>query len=188
MGRSPRLQIPGGFHHVTTRGNRKQRIYVDARDALEFERLLARVVRSLTWRVHSYCWMPTHYHLLVETPEPNLSAGMQRLNGVYAKSFNYAHGFAGHLFERRFRCVVVDNEPQLHETARYVALNPVRAGLCREPVDWPWSSYAAMIGRAAAPDFLTCNWLLSQFGPDRERARARFAEFVEVALDAERAA
>ena len=188
MGRIRRPQIAGGFYHVTTRGNRKQRIYLDENDALEFEALLTRIVRSLTWRVHSYCWMPTHYHLLLETCEPNLSAGMQRLNGVYAKSFNYAHGFEGHLFERRFRSIVVENEPQLWETARYVALNPVRAGLCGDPADWPWSSYAAMIGRAEAPAFLECDWLLSHFGPDRERAQAAFAEYVEGALLAELAA
>jgi hypothetical protein len=122
--------------------------------------------------------MPTHYHLLIETLEPNLSAGMQRLNGVYAKSFNYAHGFEGHLFERRFRSVVIETEPQLFETARYVALNPVRAGLCGDPADWPWSSYAAMTGRAKAPSFLTCDWLLSHFGRERERAGAHFADFV----------
>ena len=175
----PRPQIPGGFYHVTTRGNRKQRIFLEGNDAIEFEALLARVVRSLEWRVHSHCWMPTHYHLLIETGEPNLSAGMQRLNGVYAKSFNYAHGFEGHLFERRFRSVVVETAPQLFETARYIALNPVRAGLCGDAADWPWSSYAPMIGRARAPSFLTRDWLLSHFGRDPERARSNFAEFVD---------
>jgi putative transposase len=179
MGRIPRPQIPGGFYHVTTRGNRSQRIYLDGSDALEFEALLTRVVTSLMWRVHAYCWMPTHYHLLLETQEPNLSAGMQRLNGVYAKSFNYAHGFEGHLFERRFRSIVIDNEPQLFETARYVVRNPVRAGLCAEPADWPWSSFAAMVGGGKPPAFLTCDWLLSHFGRDRERARANFTEFVQ---------
>jgi putative transposase len=184
----PRPQIPGGFFHVTTRGNRQQRIYLDRGDALEFEALLTRIVRSLMWRVHSYCWMPTHYHLLIQTPEPNLSRGMQRLNGVYAKSFNYAHGFEGHLFERRFRSIVIDNEPQLFETSRYVALNPVRAGLCTAPADWPWSSYRAFVGDAEPPAFLTCDWLLSHFGRDRERACAAFRAFVEGALVAERAA
>jgi REP-associated tyrosine transposase len=188
MGRAPRPQIPGGFYHVMTRGNRKQPIYLDASDVVEFEAVLTRIVRSLAWRVHSHCWMPTHYHLLVETPDPNLSAGMQRLNGVYAKSFNYAHGFEGHLFERRFRCVVVEHAPQLFETARYIALNPVRAGLCSDPAEWPWSSYAAMIGRAEVPAFLTCEWLLSHFGPDIETARGRFADFVHDRLVVELAA
>jgi REP element-mobilizing transposase RayT len=182
MGRSPRPQIAGGFYHVMTRGNRRQRIYLDRGDAVEFEALLTRVVRSLEWRVHGHCWMPTHYHLIIETAEPNLSAGIQRLNGVYAKSFNYAHGFAGHLFERRFRSVVIKTNPQLFEAARYVALNPVRAGLCSDSADWPWSSYVAMLGRVAPPLFLTCDWLLSRFGPDLESARTNFAEFVEERL------
>lgn len=188
MGRIRRPQIAGGIYHVMTRGNRRQRIYVNESDALAFEALLTRIVRSLRWRVHSSCWMPTHYHLLLETVEPNLSAGMQRLNGVYAKSFNYAHGFEGHLFERRFRSIVVENEPQCWETARYIALNPVRAGLCTDPADWPWSSYAAMIGRADAPAFLTCDWLLSKFGPDEGRAREAFAEYVEGGFVADLAA
>jgi putative transposase len=179
MARAPRLQIAGGFYHVMTRGNRRQRIYVYDDDVVEFERVLTRVVRRLEWRIHGFCLMPNHYHLVVETPDANLSVGMQRLNGIYAKSFNYAHGYEGHLFERRFRSVVVEGDAHMLELARYLALNPVRAGLCGHPAEWRWSSYGALAGRAPAPAFLTCDWLLSQFGPDVSRARTRFAGFVD---------
>lgn len=163
---------------MTTRGNRHQAIYFDDFDRRQFTALLARVVEALHWQCHGFCLMPNHYHLVLETPEPNLSAGMQRLNGVYAKTFNWIHGFEGHLFERRFRCVVPESESHVLELARYVALNPVRAGLCDHPADWRWSSYRALAGLADPPTFLTCDWLLSLFAVDRQRAQLRFTEFV----------
>jgi putative transposase len=179
MGRARRLQIAGGIYHVTTRGNRRQPTYATESDYAFFCHLLASCVRRLTWRCHAFCLMPNHYHLLLETPEPNLSAGMQRLNGVYAKWFNETHGFEGHLFERRFRGIAVETEPHALELSRYIVLNPVRAGLCKYPTDWRWSSYAAMTDPTPAPEFLTCQWLLAQFGPDVARARAAYAAFVD---------
>jgi putative transposase len=179
MGRQPRLQVPGGFFHVTTRGNRRQRTFLYDGDAIEFEAVLTRVVKALGWRVHGHCLMPNHYHLAIETPDANLSQGMQRLNGVYAKSFNYAHGLEGHLFERRFRSIAVETDSHMLELARYLALNPVRAGLCSHPSQWRWGSYRAMVGLSTAPAFLTCGWLLSQLAPDLAEARSRFAEFVD---------
>lgn len=178
MARRPRPKLPGGVHHVTTRGNRHQAIYFDDFDRRQFTALLTRVVEALAWRCHGFCLMPNHYHLVLETPEPNLSAGMQRLNGGYAKTFNWIHGFEGHLFERRFRCVVVEREAHVLELARYLALNPVRANLCNQPGDWRWSSYRAFAGLADPPAFLTSDWLLSQFGADPHAAHERFAEFV----------
>jgi len=179
MGRSVRLQIAGGIYHVTTRGNRRQLIYAAEADYGFYCHLLASCVRRLGWRCHAFCLMPNHYHLLLETPEPNLSAGMQRLNGVYAKWFNEANGFEGHLFERRFRGISVETEPHALELSRYIVLNPVRAGLCKRPADWPWSSYAAMTDGTSRPEFLTCEWLLAQFGPDLGRAREAYAAFVD---------
>lgn len=154
-------------------------MYFDDFDRRQFLALLTRVVRVLEWRCHGFCLMPNHYHLVLETPEPNLSAGMQRLNGGYAKTFNWIHGFEGHLFERRFRCVVVERESHMLELARYLALNPVHAGLCNHPSEWPWGSYPALVGLAPPPEFLTCDLLLSLFGPDVKLARSRFAEFVD---------
>jgi REP element-mobilizing transposase RayT len=179
MGRLPRPKLAGGFHHVMTRGNRHQAIFFDDYDRRQFMALLTRVVRALEWRCHGFCLMPNHYHLVLQTPVPNLSAGMQRLNGVYAKTFNWIHGFEGHLFERRFRCAVVERDSHMLELARYLALNPVEAGLCNRPAEWPWGSYRAMAGLTPPPEFLTCDWLLSHFAPDLKLARSCFEAFVD---------
>jgi REP element-mobilizing transposase RayT len=184
MGRLPRPLFAGGYYHVTTRGNRHLPIFLDGFDHARFERLLTRIVNALEWRCHSFCFMPNHYHLVIETRHPNIAVGMQRLNGVYAKSFNWAHSFEGHVFERRYRSIVVETDAHMLELSRYLPLNPVRAGLCRHPSEWPWSSYRAMVGLEPPPEFLTCDWLLSLFGPDLERARTNFAAFVDGVLAA----
>jgi hypothetical protein len=124
--------------------------------------------------------MPNHYHLVVETPQPNLSAGMQRLNGRYALQFNWLHGVDGHLFQGRFHSNLVESDRELAAVARYVVLNPVRAGLCDEPDEWLWSSFRACVGAAAKPSFLSLEWL-GQFGRKPEVARAEFADFVAAA-------
>jgi putative transposase len=176
--RAPRLQFPGGVYHVITRGNRRQPIFVSRGDAPAFLGLVARVVRILGWRCHDFCLMPNHYHAVVETPNPDLAVGMQRLNGVYAKWFNHHHGVEGHLFERRYRAIVIETDGQLLAVCRYLALNPVAAGLCSHPAEWPWSSYRAMVGLEPPPEFLTCDWILSLFGAERDSARAAFSAFI----------
>jgi REP element-mobilizing transposase RayT len=178
MPRGIRVQFAGGFFHVITRGNRRQLIFTDDIDRRFFLELIGRVVAKHGWRCHSYCLMPNHYHLLVETPAQSLSDGMQTINGVYAQWFNLRHGYEGHLFERRFRSFVVEGDAHVRVVARYIVLNPVRAGLCRSAADWPWSSYAAALGKTKRPRFLTLDFLLGQFGPNTDRARTRFAEFV----------
>lgn len=129
--------------------------------------------------------MTNHYHLLLETPEPDISLGMQRLNGAYAQRFNWRHDVVGHVFERRFHSVPVESNWHLLELARYIVLNPVRAGICRRPGDWPWSSYRAATGTAARPPLVTLDWLLAQFGQGA-RAHERFAAFVAGGLPLER--
>lgn len=176
-----RVQATGGIYHITARGVRRESLYLDGEDRQKFLRTVARVVAAHGWRCHAYCLMTNHYHLLLETPEPDLSLGMQRLNGAYAQRFNWRHGVVGHVFERRFHSVLVESNWQLLELARYTALNPVRAGLCRLPGDWPWSSYRATTGAATRPSFLTLDWLLAQFGKGA-RGRERFAAFVHDAL------
>ncbi len=146
-----------------------------------FERILSAATEHLGWRCHTYCLMPNHYHLVLETPEPNLSAGMQRLNSGFAQWFNAEHGFSGHVFERRFFSRIVESTYDLFELARYVVLNPVRAGLCDEPRDWEWSSYRALVGDAPPAPFLTIERLLGQFGRDARRAGENFRRFVDEA-------
>ena len=122
--------------------------------------------------------MDDHYHLVVETPEPNVSPGMQQLNGSYALRFNHRHERVGHLFQGRFHTVLVDRESHLLEVCRYVALNPVRAGRCTRPEAWAWSSYRATAGFAPRPPFLTTSAVHALLARDAERACVRYRAFV----------
>jgi putative transposase len=141
MARPHREQIAGGTFHVTSRGNRRQTIYHDDDDRRQFLVLRDRVVRLCGWRVLAYCLMTNHFHLLIETPAQNLSAGMHRLNSSYAKYFNERHSVDGHLFDRRFGSRLVETEEHLNDALRYIAFNPVEAGLCAHPQEWRWSSF-----------------------------------------------
>jgi putative transposase len=178
MPRPPRIQFPGATYHVTSRGIRKSAIYTDTRDRLRFGQLLQGVVDRFAWRCHAYCWMTNHFHLLVETPHGDISRGMHRLNGMYARWFNWRHGYEGHLFDRRFGAVLVEDESHLLELTRYIVLNPVRAGACDHPGEWRWSSYAETVGFRDRPAYLQTAWLLSLFDRDASTARRRYAEFV----------
>lgn len=135
--RPPREQRPG-YYHVTTRGNCGASIYLGTDDRHLFLAMLDRAARDLSWSVQAWCLMTNHFHLVVEIPSENLSAGMHRLNGVYAQWFNERHERTGHLFERRFSAKRVEGDEQLHNTAEYILQNPVKAGLCSNPFDWPW--------------------------------------------------
>ncbi|MDX6490323.1 MAG: REP-associated tyrosine transposase [Gaiellaceae bacterium] len=172
----PRGRLPRGLSRRAARGDLQA--YGDYR---LFSDILRLVVDRFEWRCHTYCLMPNHYHLLVETPAPNLSAGMQRLNSTYAQWFNVLHGFSGHVFERRFFSRLIESSYDLLELVRYIVLNPVRAGICDEAWDWKWSSYGAMAGETRATPFLTCDWLLAQFGHDQRRAREAFCTFIREA-------
>jgi putative transposase len=173
-----RIQLANGVYHVTTRGNRKQATFTDEADRVRFLQFVATVVDRLSWRCHAYCLMTNHYHLLVETPDANISEGMEYLNGRYARAFNARHGYEGHLFERRFYGELLAGNVHLLELSRYIVLNPVRGGLCRHAQEWRWSSYLAAIGEARRPAFLTTDWLLAQFHNDRKQARLLYADFV----------
>jgi putative transposase len=166
------------MYHVTSRGNRRQVTYVDDRDHRLFLTLLEVVAERFRWETYAYCLMPNHYHLVVMTPEPNLSRGIQLVNGVYAQRFNRRHGQSGHLFQGRFHSVLVMDDRHLLELSRYLAQNPVRAGLCTRPSEWPWSSCRSLLGVARAPGFLLVDRVLEHFGTDPDRARRAFHRFV----------
>src|SRR5262245_17657940 len=178
MPRPPRVAPPGGIFHITSRGNRRQIIFFDDDDRRWFIRLLDRVVLKCRWKCHAYCLMDNHIHLLIETPDENLSEGMQWLLGRYAQDFNWRHGFDGHLFQGRFKSETVTSERHLLELSRYIVLNPVRARICARAEAWPWSSYRAAVGAVGAPPFLTVEWLLEQFGRTIEAARLTYELFV----------
>ena len=178
MARPLRIEYPGAIYHVTSRGNARLPIYQDYRDRLSFLSVLKDVVERYQWRCHAYCLMENHYHLLVETPEGNLSKGMRQLNGVYTQRFNRRHGKVGHVFQGRFKAILVDRDAYLLELCRYVVLNPVRAATVVSPERYRWSSYRATAGFERAPLFLTRDWILAQFGENRRSAESRYREFV----------
>jgi REP element-mobilizing transposase RayT len=139
MARPPRIEVPGGFFHVASRGNDRAEIYRTDDDRKLFTRLLLATAQQMTWTLHAYCLMTNHFHLVVETPLPNLARGMQRLNGRYGQLFNERHERSGHLFQGRYWSALIEDDDRFAETCRYVLLNPVRAGLSEFAHDWPWS-------------------------------------------------
>ncbi len=178
MARPLRIEFPGALYHVTSRGDRREPIFEDDGDRLKFLSVLGEVLERFNWLCHAYCLMKNHYHLMVETPDANLSKGMRQLNGMYTQAFNRRHGRVGHVFQGRFKGIVVDKDSYLLELARYVVLNPVRAGLVKHPQKYPWSSYGAMMGEVPAPRWLATDGLLAQFSKRRAEARRRYARFV----------
>jgi putative transposase len=180
MPRKSRIQVPGGLYHVTSRGCNRCAIYDGPASRELHLALLGQVVEDYGWRCHAYCQMDNHFHLLLETPDANLSDGMQLLNGAYAQEYNAAAGRSGHLFQGRFHSVMIERESQLLETARYIVLNRVRCRAVADAADWPWSSYAATAGLVAPPPFLTIEWILGRFGdPAGASSRLRYRAFVE---------
>lgn len=140
--------------------------------------LLEDMKERYNWLCYAYCLMSNHYHLLIETPDGNLSMGMRQLNGVYTQRFNKRHGRTGHIFQGRFKAILVQKESYLLELCRYVVLNPVRAGLVSYPEEWKWSSYLATMGMVEKPKFLCSDWILAQFGHDIVTARKAYRDFV----------
>jgi REP element-mobilizing transposase RayT len=181
MARPLRIEFPGAVYHVTARGDGRQAIFRDDADREKFLAVLEGTVTLRKWICHAYCLMGNHYHLIIETPEANLSRGMRSLNGEYTQAFNRRHRRAGHVFQGRFKAVLVEKERHLLELCRYVVFNPVRArGMgVKRPEDWPWSSYRATAGFSEVPPFLSVRWMLARFGRSREEARARYRAFVE---------
>ncbi|MFN7986127.1 MAG: transposase [Thermoanaerobaculia bacterium] len=178
MSRPLRLDHAGALWHVTSRGNERREVFRDDEDRREFLRLLGRAVELFGWKLHAWVLMGNHYHLLVGTPEATLSRGMRQLNGDYAQHFNRRHGRDGHVFQGRFKAVLVQRESHLLEVARYVVRNPVRAGMVKSAEEWPWSSYRATAGLEPVPAWLDASFLLEVFGARRAAAAARYREFV----------
>jgi putative transposase len=172
------VEVAGGVHHVFARGNGKRDIFFVDLDRVLYLRLLGQVVDRQRWRCLAYCLMDNHMHLLVETPEPNLGAGMGRLQGLYAQTFNRRHGRCGHVFGGRFGSVLVRTDAQLLAVAHYIALNPVEAGLCRDAAQWRWGSHAAVVNGGMVPAWLDVQRLLGYFGAAGGDPERRYAEFV----------
>lgn len=178
MARPLRIEFAGALYHITSRGDRREDIYFDDEDRENWLATLAQVCDRFNWVVHAYCQMTNHYHLVVETVDGNLSRGMRQLNGEYTQQVNRRYGLSGHLFQGRYKSILVQKEAYLLELSRYVALNPVRAGMVEQPEDWPWSSYTAQLGLTPCPKWLDGDWLLTQFGKRRSLCKAKFQQFV----------
>lgn len=154
MTRPLRIELPDAIYHVTSRGNRREAIFVDDEDRQRFLVILAQTLDRFQAQVVAYCLMGNHYHLVLHTQQPNLSALMRRFNGMVTQSYNRRHGKVGHLFQGRFKAILVDQDAYLLTLCRYVELNPVRAGMVTQANDWPWSSYRANVGGAPTPQWL----------------------------------
>jgi REP-associated tyrosine transposase len=177
MARPLRIQFAGALYHVTSRGNARAPIFLGDSDRHLFLDVLGVAIERCHWLCHAYCLMTNHYHLVLETPKANLSRGMRHLNGLYTQRFNRRHERVGHLFQGRFTGILVERESHLLELARYVVLNPVRAGMVRAAEDHRWSSLRATLGMAPTPRWLTHRALLTEFG-----SRTRYREFVAEGL------
>ena len=178
MTRPLRLEFAGALYHVTSRGDRREDIYLDDDDRKKWLQVLGHVCSRYNWVIHAYCQMTNHYHFLVETVDGNLSKGMRQLNGLYTQRFNRRHGLSGHLYQGRYKAILVQKENYLLELTRYVVLNPLRADMVGKLEDWPWSSYLATINAVSSPEWLDVGWLLGQFGKRRKHAIRSYTRFV----------
>jgi putative transposase len=178
MARPLRLEFSGAIYHLTSRGNARQKVFFSDADRELFLATLAGVVSRYGWICHGYCLMANHYHLLIETPKANLSIGMRQLNGIYTQSFNRRHKRVGHLFQGRFKAILVERESHLLELCRYIVRNPLRVKGGASAQSWKWSSYRATAGLARVPEFLSTDWILAQFGKKRARAQKQYRAFV----------
>ncbi|MCP5246781.1 MAG: transposase [Burkholderiales bacterium] len=178
MTRPIRIEFLGALYHITARGDRHEAIFDDDDDREKFLDILGQVVGDFNWICHAYCLMSNHYHLVIETPDGNLSKGMRQLNGVFTQASNRRHQRSGHLFQGRYKAILVDADSYLLELSRYVVLNPVRAGMVKQPGEWLWSSYNATTGDMPAPTWLATDRLLGQFAKRRTTAIKRYTQFV----------
>ena len=178
MPRPPRIQVAGGVYHVATVGVRRSALFRDDHDRAAWLDLLPLLVARYRWLCHGYCLLTTHYHVLVTTPLPNLAAGMQWLNGCWGQRFTRRHREVGHVHRARYSSVLIERDEHALEVVRYIALNPVRAGICLHPLDWPWSSYAGTVEANPDEPHLDRDTVLKWFDGSRDALRT----YVEDAL------
>jgi REP element-mobilizing transposase RayT len=179
MARPLRYAPPGSIHHIVARGNGRMPVFIDDADAAHFLEVLAEAVMRYDLVCYAYCLMPNHYHLLVETRQARLSAGMRHLNGVFAQWWNRRHDHVGHVFQGRFKSQLVGEEAYFLAVCRYITLNPVRAGLVEDPLEWRWSSHGAVVGHLPPPAGLGLLSLLRRFGTRLDEARRNYGRLID---------
>ena len=182
MARPLRIQYPGAFYHVTSRGNERKAIFKSNRDRTKFLSYLESASERYDAIIHAYCLMDNHYHLLLETPRSNLSQVLHHINGAYTTYFNVKRNRSGHLFQGRYKAILVEKDAYCHELSRYIHLNPVRAGVADRPSEYIWSSYCYIIGLKESPVWLKDDSILGYFDKDRKIAQRLYRNFVEKVL------
>jgi REP element-mobilizing transposase RayT len=179
VSRPPRIEYPGAFYHVTSRGNERRTVFQSNRDREKYLSYLESAHERYGALIHVYCLMGNHYHLLLETPRGNLSKILHYINGAYTTYFNIKRGRSGHLFQGRYKGILVDKDEYCKALSRYVHLNPVRAGMVKTPLEYPWSSYRYFVGRDKKPTWLTTEFILGDFGGEGGRGFKKYREYVE---------
>ena len=185
MARQLRIEYPGAFYHVASRGNEQKDVFKSQKDREKFLDYLASATERYGAVLHAYCLMSNHYHLLLETPDGNLAQIMRHINGAYTTYFNIKRKRAGHLFQGRYKAILVEFDEYAMELTRYIHLNPVRAGMVTLPEEYRWSSYPSYIGLSPVPDWLRLEAILAHFGKNAASANQRYRSFVEDLLGRE---
>jgi putative transposase len=183
MARPLRIEYPGAFYHVTSRGNEQKDVFRSKKDREQFLSYLETAVVRYGAVIHAYCLMSNHYHLLLETPAGNLSQVMRHINGAYTTYFNVKRKRVGHLFQGRYKAILVEADEYAAELSRYIHLNPVMAGIAAKPEEYEWSSYRQLIGLAETRAWLTSSFILGFFG--KKSARDKYREFVNESINRE---
>jgi len=178
MARPLRITFPGAFYHVTSRGNERKAVFKSKRDREKFLEYLESATLRYDARIHTYCLMDNHYHLLLETPSGNLSQIMRHINGAYTTYFNVKRDRSGHLFQGRYKAILVDIDEYAKELSRYIHLNPVRAKIVQKPEEYAWSSYQYFIGKQKPAEWLYRDFILGYFGKKVSSAQKGYQEFV----------
>ena len=178
MARPLRIEFDGAVYHITSRGNAREPVFITDANRSVFLDILKKTCKRFNWFCHAYCLMDNHYHLVIETPDGNLSKGMRQLNGIYTQTFNKRQQRVGHVFQGRYKALLIEKESYLLQVSRYVVLNPVRAKMVQSPEEWGWSSYRGTAGLEKPHPSLTTDWILKQFDKQRESARKSYKEFV----------
>lgn len=179
MGRPLRIEYPGALYHIISRGNERRSIFLDNADRFKFLAILKDYHERYNVLIHSFVLMDNHYHLILETPKANLVEVMHGINGVYTGYFNRRHVRCGHLFQGRYKGILVDKDAYLVELSRYVHLNPVRAEIVEKPEYYTWSSYTTYIGKEKEHPWIEYSWVLGQFDKDKEIARKKYRKYIE---------
>ena len=185
MARPLRIQYPGAFYHVASRGNERKKVFKNRRDREKFLEYLESSTQRYDALIHAYCLMDNHYHLILETPSGNLSQIMQHINGAYTTYFNVKWRRSGHLFQGRYKAILIDADGYAKELSRYIHLNPVRAKIIKLPEEYKWSSYNFYIGSKKTPGWLTRGFILGYFSKKAYAAQKKYRKYVEAFVNEE---